>query len=60
MSNKTNVQELIDRIEEEEDNNFAVAENKRAVEADLVKSQEEVVALQGSIQKVNNQTNDNH
>ena len=37
--------ELIDRIEEEEENNFIVAENKRAVESELASVQEELAAL---------------
>lgn len=37
--------ELIDRIEEEEENNFIVAENKRGVESELVGVQEELAAL---------------
>ena len=37
--------ELIDRIEEEEENNFIVAENKRAVEAELAGVQQELAAL---------------
>jgi len=37
--------ELIDRIEEEEENNFIVAENKRAVESDLATAQEEIASL---------------
>merc|ERR1711977_624129 len=41
--------ELIDRIEEEEDNNFQVAEAKRAVEQELKETQDEVAALQGKL-----------
>lgn len=48
----SHIQELIDRIEEEEDNNFAVAENKRAVEASLASSQEEVAALHEKLKSV--------
>jgi len=41
--------ELIDRIEEEEDNNFEVAEMKRAIEQELKETKDAVAAMEGKL-----------